>query len=558
MGKTVDTFTSALGKEWTVCPVIEALDLGSGLFEVLLSSNLDPGGRRMKPQWVAVRVFVLFFGLFCMAQQPSVPEQESPITTLHAATRLILLDVVVVDKHGKPARTLSKDDFTIQEEGKDQAIASFEAPSGHAPVQLGENLRSAGDGKAAKQPAANAMVSSALTILVLDELDTMILDQAYARREIRRYLQAHGPRLPEPTALMALEEEHLELLHDYSSDANALQIALQHHRAHLPFRLMTGEGLTASSERLADALEALREIAAANDQFAGRKNVIWIGAGFPSLNDLRAQPADKERLLGFVRETSDLMWKSRLAVYTLDPRGLEVVHENIGLLEPSTSELVFEQLAPETGGRIFRELNDLDTQIAASVEDGDSYYSLSYYPSNREWNGSFRRIRVVMRNPELTARTRNGYYATPDSTPTDKEIDRLLSRAVINPLSYHSLQVQARASLSGSHPRTAHITVDIDANSLHWEAREAAKHRCEITVVTAGFSLTGKVAAHTVDELEVVVSEKKYTELKKRGMVVNLVMELPPSAVRMRVVARDSTNGNMGTADLTPTGEQFH
>ena len=558
MGKTVDTFTSALGKEWTVCPVIEALDLGSGLFEVLLSSNLDPGGRRMKPQRVAVRVFVLFLGLFCMAQQPSVPE-ESPITTLHAASRLILLDVVVSNKSGKPVRTLSKDDFTIQEEGKDQAIASFEAPSGHAPVQLGENLRSAGDGKAAKQPAANAMVSSALTILVLDELDTMILDQAYARREIRRYLQAHGPRLPEPTALMALEEKRLELLHDYSSDANALQIALQHHPAHLPFRLMTGEGRTGSSERLADALEALREIAAANGQFAGRKNVIWIGAGFPSLNYLRAQPADKERLLGFVRETSDLMWKSRLAVYTLDPRGLEVVHENIGSpIDPTTSELVFEQLAPQTGGRIFRGLNDLDSQIAASVEDGDSYYSVSYYPSNREWNGSFRKIRVVMRNPELTARTRNGYYATPESTPTDQEMDRLLSRAVINPLSYHSLQVQARASLSGSRPRTAHITVDIDANRLHWEARDTGKRRCEITVVTAGFSPNGKVAAHAVDELEVVVSEKKYTELKKRGMVVKLAMELPPSAVRMRVVARDSTNGNMGTADLTPTGEQFH
>jgi hypothetical protein len=54
------------------------------------------------------------------------------------------------------------------------------------------------------------------------------------------------------------------------------------------------------------------------------------------------------------------------------------------------------------------------------------------------------------------------------------------------------------------------------------------------------------------------VDEKKYAELKKKGMVMNLAMELPPSAVRMRVVARDSTNGNMGTADLTPTGEQFH
>jgi len=58
--------------------------------------------------------------------------------------------------------------------------------------------------------------------------------------------------------------------------------------------------------------------------------------------------------------------------------------------------------------------------------------------------------------------------------------------------------------------------------------------------------------------LEVVVDEKKYAALVKDGMVMKLAMQLPPEAVRMRVVARDSTNGNMGTADLTPEGEQFH
>jgi VWFA-related protein len=512
----------------------------------------------MKSGWLPVRAVILLFALLCAGQQPSVPQQESQVTTLHAATRLILLDVVVTDKRGKPVRNLSKNDFTIQEDGDNQAIASFEAPSGHAPVTLGENLRSAGGGASAAQPA-NAMVSSALTILVLDELNTLVLDQAYARREIRRYLRAHGPRLPEPTALMALEEKRLELLHDYSSDANALEAALQKHPAHLPFRLMTAGGITGSSERLGDALEALREIAGANDQFAGRKNVIWIGAGFPSLNYLSAQPADRERLFGYMRETAALLWKSRLSLYTLDPRGLEVVHENFdGLMDPLTDELVFEQLAPQTGGRIFRELNDLDAQIASSVEDGDSYYSISYYPSHREWNGSFRKIRVVIRSPELTARTRNGYYATPESIPTDQEMDLMLSRAVINPLSYHSLQVQARASFSGTSQRTAHITVNIDANQLHWETRQTGKHRCEITTVTAGFSHDGKVAGHAVKELEVAVDEKKYAELRKRGMVMNLIMELPPSAVRMRVVARDSTNGNMGTADLTLTGEQFH
>ena len=521
----------------------------------------------MKSRCVVLRFFVPFLALLSMAQEHSAPEQEAPTVTLHANTRLVILDVVVTDKQGVPVRNLSKSDFTIVEDGQEQPIATFEPPDRHAPPPVEENAESIGSSKPERSNDA-AMTSSALTILVLDELDTMILDQAFARGEIRKFLHTHGPRLPEPTALMALEEKRLELLHDYTSDAGALETALDRHPARLPFRLMTGEGPIGASARLSDALEALREIGAANGRFAGRKNVIWIGAGFPSLNYMIAQPSAKARLLGFVHETSDLMWQGRLAVYTLDPRGLEVVHENVGanmssgsFLSPpdsATGELVFEQLAPQTGGRIFRGLNDLDAQIATSVEDGDSFYALSYYPSNRDWDGKFRRIRVVMRDSRLKARTRNGYYAVPDSRPTLREMDRLLSRAVINPLSYHSLEIQAQASLSGSQPRTANITVDIDANELNWETPETGKRRCEITVVTAGFSPQGQVVAHRVKELEVVVDDKKYSGLTRKGMVMNLAMALPPAAVRMRVVARDSTNGNMGTADLTPTGEQFH
>src|SRR6266567_5388765 len=48
----------------------------------------------------------------------------------------------------------------------------------------------------------------------------------------------------------------------------------------------------------------------------------------------------------------------------------------------------------------------------------------------------------------------------------------------------------------------------------------------------------------------------KFGEMSVKSM--KLVVEVPPTVVRMRVVARDSTNGNMGTADLTPEGEQFH
>ena len=514
--------------------------------------------------------------LACLGQEATTPPSQEPITTFQSTTRLVILDVIVTDKQGKPVRSLSKGDFTIFEDDKQQTIDSFEAPDQHAPVPIVADGQNANTSPEVGPPKIGAQP---LTILVFDALDTKIVDQAYARAEINKYLVARGPTLTQPTALMALEEKRLELLHDYTRDAKALEQALRQHKAQLPFRLLRsmGEGnaysltdLTDAEQRLLDAMLALREIATANAQFAGRKNVIWIGPGFPSLNGFtvwneagfrgleqsKVTPSEKMNLLRWEQETLGLIWNARISVYTVDPRGLEVSPEEA--MTPASGDLVFEQIAPLTGGRIIRDTNDVDARIGKSVDEGGAYYAIAYYPVNRDWNGNFRRVRVAVRNPELIAHTRDGYYAVPNSTPTPQELNQWLSLAVLNPLSYHSLEVQAGAHLSGSQPRTAHITVTIDANELHWETSESGKHRCEIAIMTAGFSTKGDIVAHAIKELEVVVDESKQTQLLAKGMVMKLTMLLPPTAVRMRIVARDSTNGNMGTADLTPDGEQFH
>lgn len=515
--------------------------------------------------------------LASLGQGPNAPTPQGPVTTFQSTTRLVVLDVVVTDKQGNPVRNLSSEDFTILEDGKQQTIATFEVPDQHAPVSIAGEGQNASANQKADSPKIG---SQPLTILVFDALDTKTVDQAYARTEINKYLVARGPTLAQPTALMALEEKRLELLHDYTNDAKTLERALRQHKAQLPFRLLRsmGEGnaysvtdRTDAEQRLLDAMLALREIATANARFAGRKNVVWIGPGFPGLNGLevwneagfrdleqsKVISTEKMNLLSWEQQTLELIWNARISVYTIDPRGLEASPEEA--ITPTSGDLVFEQIAPLTGGRIIRETNDIDARIAKSVDEGGVYYAIAYYPVNRDWNGKFRRLHVVVRNAELTARTRDGYYAVPNTAPTPQEMGQLLSLAVLNPLPCHSLEVQARARLSGrEQQRVAHITVNIDANQLHWEIPQSGKRRCEITVMTAGFSPRGEVVAHAVKELEIAVDEKKQTQLLAKGMVMNLAMPLPPTAVRMRIVARDSTNGNMGTADLTPEGEQFH
>src|ERR1700693_2216258 len=119
--------------------------------------------------------------LSASSAQQSVPQEEA---TFRSTTRLVVLDVVVTDHTGKLVTNLSQADFMLLEDGVPQNIASFESPEMRpdAPVFV--------EGKGNKvdlksPPNGSAPSPSALTILVLDELNSEVLDQAYARSAIQ-------------------------------------------------------------------------------------------------------------------------------------------------------------------------------------------------------------------------------------------------------------------------------------------------------------------------------------------------------------------------------------
>ena len=85
------------------------------------------------------------------------------------------------------------------------------------------------------------------------------------------------------------------------------------------------------------------------------------------------------------------------------------------------------RLAEETGGRAFFPKSAADFNVAFGQIEHElrTQYLLSYVPSNRERNGSFRRIRVEITNPELQKQKikltyREGYYALPPRPRTTR------------------------------------------------------------------------------------------------------------------------------------------
>ena len=80
------------------------------------------------------RVSALLAATLYLISSPLAQGQaaSSAMPTFSATSRLVYLDVTVSDRKGRPVvRGLTRDDFTITENGKKQHIFSFEAPQSH-------------------------------------------------------------------------------------------------------------------------------------------------------------------------------------------------------------------------------------------------------------------------------------------------------------------------------------------------------------------------------------------------------------------------------------------
>lgn len=111
-------------------------------------------------------------------------------------------------------------------------------------------------------------------------------------------------------------------------------------------------------------------------------------------------------------EAIDAAVKANAVVYTIG-------------FEPDCEPCPFDKkalrrLAEQTGGRAFfpEHAADFDAAFGQIEHELRTQYLLSYVPSNRERDGSFRRIRLEITNPELRKQKikltyREGYYALP-------------------------------------------------------------------------------------------------------------------------------------------------
>ena len=226
---------------------------------------------------------------------------------IRTTTRLVQMNVIVRDKQGLPISGLAPSDFVLLDGGERQEVrffslestGPFDRPAPTLPPNTFTNRLEHRRG-----------VRTSITVILLDGLNTRFHDQAYAKKQIVRFLeQIH----PEDHIALYLHTSELRVLHDFTTEARPLLRALARYRGIVSPELAASEPIDFTLEpRLRDeearvgqeiddlvrsefqkvqdfyvtrrvelTVRALESIAHHVARFPGRKNLLWVSASFP-------------------------------------------------------------------------------------------------------------------------------------------------------------------------------------------------------------------------------------------------------------------------------------
>jgi VWFA-related protein len=322
----------------------------------------------------------------------------------------ILLDVVVTDKAGKPITGLDRSDFTLLDNNHPAEIQSFEAYGGSK--------------AASEQPTQ--------IILVIDTVNIGFDQVSYSRFGIDQFLRSDGGRLGVPLSIYWYTDTGLRGLAGAtapSTDGNTLATQLDATAGNLR-TINRSAGAWGAIERFQMSVQTMNNVVRAAAAQPGRKLLIWIGPGWPILDNPNLQMTwkDQQRLFGNIVDMSTLLRQAQMQIYSVStgmPNSFTYLYESYtkGVKKAAQAylpNLDLKVLAVESGGFALAPSNDLAAEIEKCVREAADYYTLGFTPPPADGPNEYHELKVRVDKAGITARTDTGYYNQPEG----KEIPR--------------------------------------------------------------------------------------------------------------------------------------
>jgi VWFA-related protein len=532
-------------------------------------------------------------------QQPKKIYEPAPV--LKVTTRLVTVDVVVVDQHGQPVTGLQAQDFTLIENGKPQQISIFKPHRPPAPGTVSTEL------KPLKLPAnifSNIPTynpNNSMNVIVLDLLNTDFNDQSFGRRQVLKYLGSIPDNEPITVAVYSLSRK-LQLVQDFTSDFTALRDAIQGMKSeHVQVLDARADGARADDKELADephralrdfsriyetgqqldrrveyTLDGLLSLARRLSGYPGRKNLIWISTTFPIGfgPDVNVRANEFESLRTYEQtliSASEALVDAQIAVYPVDPRGPlspsmyagaetlpsnQVVRLTTDSATGAAEQNTMDQVARLTGGKAFYNKNDIGDAIRNIIDDGSTYYTLAYYPDDKNWNGEYRKIAVKIDRSGVKLRHRPGYYALNTNAGRDPRNMYTAFGRALNLDSPISTAFRFETGVVQPSEKTGNkvlLNFALDPHAVIFDKQDDGLQHAAIDCAVQAYNGKHELIKTDANTLSVALDEQGFSKAMQSFLFARVSIDLPAGSYLLRLGVMDEHSGIIGTANAPIT-----
>ena len=540
--------------------------------------------------------------LVALALAGRAEQDQKPIPAFPARAEAVTVDVVVVDKQGRPVRGLTAADFTVQEDGRPQAIVGFEALE---PSPIPAEPAEARKGPVASNEGAAGVRSARTIVFVVDDLGLSPVSGAAAvKKALARWLTDKASPADDVTLVNTRGDAYwsdrvgsgradlLAVLGNIQGRKPTERLEMTEDEAHQIVEGSLGELVTVprlvermlrqgacSSGRECEALVRARAAEIHEDSTRraravfgtverlstglasghGRKSIVVFSEGFP--RDTSVGGAE-----GAIRASQ----RANTAVYFVDVRGLvaapgygaeDDATEGPHLVGPLSLEGGIvpaaaggEYLAEATGGATVTNTNDLVAGLEKVAGESSAYYLLGYQ-TEKAPDGRWRKLKVKVGRRGLTVRARAGYYAAPTVAVT----------AAKAPAPEPPSKMGLASSFAGGGDRDE-IPLRLAAQPMGQGGGERVRVLVgsEIDRGSLAFTTTGASSTATVELTLAAVSRDRpgIVVLEDRALIAaapegqaapwpyTREVSVPPGVTQLRLQVKDVGSGRVGTVRL--------
>jgi VWFA-related protein len=504
------------------------------------------------------------------------PGSLSKPVTLPAAqvtARLVQVSVVVHDKSGRPIKGLKANDFALSDNNHPENVQFFSeevnqdtaASEPPLPPNTFTNKIRASGGELRN-----------VTVILLDGLNTPLLDQSYAKDQLVKFLRQVQPE--DHIAIYTLGQT-LRMLQDFTSDSSRLVGALRNYKGRLssgleasqewndsPLQtlLMPKDAYASASdsveERVGITSQAFEDIANHVSTISGRKNLIWVSGSFPIVVGLDPNLPEGEDARSFshqIDHLTEVLNGANLVVYPVDARG--IVGADLGQAtaseamasgpsgegDPASLSTLW-TVADLTGGRAYVNNNDIEGCIRDAMNDAQDTYELEYSPEGIKWDGSYHRIQVKVNIQNAKVRARHGYFATPLPNPEAELRTVIMSDAARSPLDATGIGLTARVMAKDETTRKLALVVYLDLHQIFFQESEG-KWGGQVEALLAQVDSHDQIVGTDDKIFTFNLAQDLFHKLLSQGATYSKEVAFDPRAVEMRIVFRDMSTGNIGS-----------